>query len=68
MYARHATVISCSSHDATRDRTTDGTGQIGEKTLEEIRRLDAGIWFDKRYAAERMPSKLRLHQATSSMR
>lgn len=44
------------SHDATLDRTTDGTGPIGEKTLEEIRRLDAGSWFDKRYAAERMPT------------
>lgn len=40
--------------DATLDRTTDGTGLISEKTLEEIRRLDAGSWFDKRYAAERM--------------
>jgi glycerophosphoryl diester phosphodiesterase len=32
------------------------TGQIGDKTLEEIRRLDAGSWFDKRYAAERVPT------------
>ena len=44
------------SHDPTLDRTTDGTGPIGEKTLEEIRRLDAGSWFDKRYAAERIPT------------
>jgi glycerophosphoryl diester phosphodiesterase len=44
------------SHDATLDRTTDGTGPISEKTLEQIRRLDAGSWFDKRYAAERMPT------------
>jgi len=44
------------SHDATLDRTTDGTGLISEKTLEEIRRLDAGSWFDKRYAGERMPT------------
>ncbi|MBW3622319.1 MAG: glycerophosphodiester phosphodiesterase [Armatimonadetes bacterium] len=29
-------------HDATVDRTTDGTGPVGEFTLEEIRRLDAG--------------------------
>jgi len=44
------------SHDATLDRTTDGTGPIGEKTQEEIRRLDAGSWFDKRYATERVPT------------
>ncbi|MFF0383435.1 glycerophosphodiester phosphodiesterase [Streptomyces sp. NPDC004673] len=29
-------------HDAAVDRTTDGTGQIAEKTLEELRALDAG--------------------------
>ena len=44
------------SHDAALDRTTDGTGKIGEATLAEIRRLDAGSWFDKRYAAERVPT------------
>ncbi|MFE5209425.1 glycerophosphodiester phosphodiesterase [Streptomyces sp. NPDC056600] len=29
-------------HDATVDRTTDGTGAIAEQTLEELRALDAG--------------------------
>src|SRR5438046_1238870 len=29
-------------HDATVDRTTDGSGAVGDLTLEEIRRLDAG--------------------------
>ncbi|MFD8673549.1 glycerophosphodiester phosphodiesterase [Streptomyces seoulensis] len=29
-------------HDASVDRTTDGTGQIAEKTLAELRALDAG--------------------------
>lgn len=29
-------------HDATVDRTTDGTGPVEDRTLEEIRRLDAG--------------------------
>lgn len=29
-------------HDAEVDRTTDGTGPIAEKTLEELRTLDAG--------------------------
>ena len=29
-------------HDATVDRTTDGTGLVSELTFEEIRRLDAG--------------------------
>ncbi|MEU3556516.1 glycerophosphodiester phosphodiesterase [Streptomyces fragilis] len=35
-------------HDATVDRTTDGTGAIAERTLEELRALDAG-------AGERVP-------------
>lgn len=30
-------------HDATVDRTTDGSGKIAEMTLQEIRKLDAGI-------------------------
>ena len=30
-------------HDSTVDRTTDGTGAIGELTLEELRTLDAGL-------------------------
>jgi glycerophosphoryl diester phosphodiesterase len=28
-------------HDATLDRTTDGAGQVNEKTLEELKKLDA---------------------------
>ncbi|WP_093839838.1 glycerophosphodiester phosphodiesterase [Streptomyces aidingensis] len=30
-------------HDATVDRTTDGTGRVGELTLAELRMLDAGL-------------------------
>jgi glycerophosphoryl diester phosphodiesterase len=29
-------------HDATVDRTTDGTGEVAALTLDELRRLDAG--------------------------
>jgi glycerophosphoryl diester phosphodiesterase len=32
-------------HDATVDRTTNGSGQVDEMTLEEIRKLDAAHWF-----------------------
>jgi glycerophosphoryl diester phosphodiesterase len=32
-------------HDATVDRTTDGSGAVAAMTLEEIRRLDAGYGF-----------------------
>lgn len=42
-------------HDDTVDRTTDGSGAIAALTLEEISRLDAGSWFDARFAGERVP-------------
>ncbi|MGH2739053.1 MAG: glycerophosphodiester phosphodiesterase [Actinomycetota bacterium] len=32
-------------HDATVDRTTDGSGAVDEMTLEEIQKLDAAHWF-----------------------
>ena len=43
-------------HDETVDRTTDGTGAIGAMTLAELKRLDAGRWFDERFAGERIPT------------
>ncbi|MBL9082904.1 MAG: hypothetical protein JNK76_13905 [Planctomycetales bacterium] len=43
-------------HDDTVDRTTDGTGKITELTLAEIRRLDAGSWFDPKFAGEPVPT------------
>jgi glycerophosphoryl diester phosphodiesterase len=32
-------------HDATVDRTTNGSGTVDEMTLEEIKKLDAAHWF-----------------------
>lgn len=43
-------------HDETVDRTTDGTGAVAEMTLEQIRRLDAGRWFDPKFAGEKVPT------------
>mgnify|MGYP000882233484 CR=1 FL=1 len=42
-------------HDAEVDRTTDGSGKIAEMTVAELKRLDAGRWFDVRYAGQRLP-------------
>ncbi len=42
-------------HDATLDRTTNGSGIASEKTLAELKQLDAGSWFDKKYQTERIP-------------
>ena len=43
-------------HDTTVNRTTDGTGKVGDLTLEEIRQLDAGSWFGESYAGEGVPT------------
>ncbi len=36
-------------HDDEIDRTTDGEGEIGDHTLEELKELDAGSWFNEEY-------------------
>lgn len=43
-------------HDATVDRTTNGTGKVREKTLAELRELDAGIKKSEEFAGERIPT------------
>jgi glycerophosphoryl diester phosphodiesterase len=42
-------------HDATLDRTTDGTGPVAERTLAELRTLDAGVWRGPAFAGEPIP-------------
>ncbi len=45
-----------SVHDADVARTTDGKGKVDSLTLAELKRLDAGGWFDPAYAGERIPT------------
>jgi glycerophosphoryl diester phosphodiesterase len=49
-------------HDATVDHTTDGTGKVSELTLEQVRRLDAGSWFDPKFAKEKVPTVAEVFQ------
>ena len=53
-------VASCGTpvliHDETLDRTTDGDGPISGQTVEQLRTLDAGTWFDPGFAGERIPT------------
>lgn len=42
-------------HDATLERTTDGHGAVHNYTLEELKKLDAGSWFDPMFADQRLP-------------
>jgi len=36
-------------HDTYLDRTTDGSGRVGDHTLAELKALDAGSWFNRAY-------------------
>jgi glycerophosphoryl diester phosphodiesterase len=42
-------------HDATVDRTTDGSGAVTALPLETLRALDAGAWFGPSWSGERIP-------------
>ena len=41
-------------HDTKVDRTTDGSGTVGNLTWAELSRLDAGNWLDARFGGERI--------------
>ena len=43
-------------HDDTLNRTTSGKGKVGDFSVDELKRLDAGSWFDSRFAGERIPT------------
>nr|WP_311527547.1 glycerophosphodiester phosphodiesterase [uncultured Ralstonia sp.] len=43
-------------HDATLDRTTNGTGRLDALTLGQIAQLDAGSWHSPAYAGEPVPT------------
>lgn len=43
-------------HDSTVDRTTDGTGDVTQLTLDEIKALDAGIYAGAAFAGQQVPT------------
>lgn len=43
-------------HDATVDRTTDGSGLVADLPMSALRGLDAGDWFDPHFAGVRLPT------------
>lgn len=50
-------------HDATVDRTTDGTGRVADMTLDELRRLDAGGWRGDAFRGQQIPTLVELVEA-----
>jgi glycerophosphoryl diester phosphodiesterase len=43
-------------HDDTLQRTTNGRGLVRDVSLPALKRLDAGSWFHRRFAGERIPT------------
>lgn len=43
-------------HDTTLDRTTDGRGAVRSLSLRQVRRCDAGSWFDPSFSGELVPT------------
>ncbi|NMO54121.1 glycerophosphodiester phosphodiesterase [Actinoplanes sp. TBRC 11911] len=43
-------------HDRTLDRTTTGTGDVGEQSFSAVASVDAGSWFSPAYAGVRVPT------------
>ncbi len=43
-------------HDERVDRTTNGVGPVADWTLQELKHLDAGMWFDRRFRGQRIPT------------
>lgn len=42
-------------HDDTLERTTNGCAMVNALSLAELKKLDAGSWFDARFAGEHLP-------------
>ncbi|MBD8028342.1 glycerophosphodiester phosphodiesterase family protein [Lysinibacillus halotolerans] len=45
-----------SMHDDTIERTTNGKGKVSNFNLDELKKLDAGSWFENRYKKETIPT------------
>lgn len=43
-------------HDRTLERTTNGRGAVRDFTLAQLRDLEAGLWYDRMYMGERIPT------------
>ena len=48
----HAVIM----HDFTVEASTNGSGAVAEKSLSELQELDAGSWFSRDFAGERIPT------------
>ena len=52
-------------HDDTVDRTTNGTGRVGDLPFNALRGLDAGSWMGLQFRGEKIPSLSEALEATA---
>lgn len=43
-------------HNPTLDQTTGTSGNVTETTLQDLKKLDAGGWFDRQFSGEQIPT------------
>ena len=60
---RDGELVVC--HDADVDRTTEGHGAVAWMSRNELKRLDAGVKFDSRFAGERIPTLAEVFEVTA---
>lgn len=54
-------------HDLNLDRTTNGFGVINRTSLAQIRKLDAGSWFNPTFAGEKIPTLVEYLQTAQQL-
>ncbi len=55
-------------HDPTVDRTTNGHGKVADLTLADLKKLDAGMKKDPKFAGERVPTLAEVFEAVAATR
>lgn len=54
-------------HDDTVERTSNGRGRAAKKAYAELAALDAGSWYDVRFAGARMPTLEQVHDRCAAL-
>ena len=55
-------------HDKTLNRTTNGVGNLIDKTYDQLAKLDAGSWFDPKFCNEKIPTLEQYLQTAAALK